>query len=71
MQANHETTDICLACIRQCQMESPYLNFVSLLGQKYGWRGSPNSYVLRALTWGALPGAQPRMSACNASVKQV
>lgn len=40
-QDNHEIVDICLQQLRACQVLSPHLNFVSLLGHKYGWRPLP------------------------------
>jgi len=40
-QLNQKTLDICLHEIQRCQMISPKLNFLILLGNKYGWQPIP------------------------------
>ncbi|EDQ89748.1 uncharacterized protein MONBRDRAFT_32133 [Monosiga brevicollis MX1] len=42
LSAHHQTTALCLQELRRCQAKSPSLNFVSLLGDKYGFRPFPN-----------------------------
>ncbi len=38
---DRRTMSICLAEVRRCRMVSPALNFVALLGSRYGWRPLP------------------------------
>jgi ABC-type dipeptide/oligopeptide/nickel transport system ATPase subunit len=38
---NQKTLDICLHEIKQCHMISPKLNFLILLGNRYGWQPIP------------------------------
>jgi len=45
-QLSQETTNICLNEIRRCQQASPRLNFVILLGERYGWRPLPSTIPL-------------------------
>lgn len=40
---NQQTMRICLAEIARCQQASPQLNFLVLLGQRYGWRPLPST----------------------------
>lgn len=40
-QMNHKTIDICLNEIARCQLISPKPNFITLLGDRYGWQPLP------------------------------
>ncbi|HOT97085.1 MAG TPA: AAA family ATPase [bacterium] len=46
---SQETTNICLNEIRRCQEASPRLNFVILLGERYGWRPLPSIIPLKEM----------------------
>ena len=39
--AAHETSDICMEEINRCQRESAGINFILILGNKYGFRPFP------------------------------
>jgi tetratricopeptide (TPR) repeat protein len=39
--ADQRTMDICLEELRRCQQVSSRLNFIALLGERYGWRPLP------------------------------
>ena len=38
---DRRTMDICLAEVRRCHRTSPQLNFLALIGSRYGWRPLP------------------------------
>ena len=40
-QRDHRTIALCLAEIRRCQRVSPNLNFLALVGERYGWEPLP------------------------------
>jgi hypothetical protein len=40
---NHETSDICMAELGRCQQESLGVNYVLILGEKYGFRPVPSA----------------------------